>query len=298
MGRQSISLITENVQRFNPILEALRSVGLDAVDLPSNEDSFRLLEESSPDVVIIDGINDTDLVHNLCQSISMGEARSDASVILLSDAVDKEDEFFAAGVRDVLPTKVDDRRLIARINLQLSLKARIDELRRLGAFFHVSQQVDSLTKLYLFPVLETRIETEMEKATPENPFTLCLFHLDQFGAVNATQGHMWGDVLVMELAGLLRESLPPGALACRFSANRLAVALPSTSKVEASQWADTFRQKVRDYPIIGGLDFISVSVGVVTYPIEQSGHSDELLHLLVGRANRAALDGGDMIVSS
>jgi diguanylate cyclase (GGDEF)-like protein len=222
-------------------------------------------------------------------------------VIVLSDETNREEEFFQAGVRDVLPRGVDDRRLIARIHVQLRLKDRIDGLKQLGGPSQViGEPKDNLTKLSLFPEMERRIEAEIARATTNHPFSCCLIHLDQFIWVNLHRGYMSGDVLLLELARLLRESLPPAGLAARFSAGQLALVLTDATRAQAQTWAEQFRDKVREYPFTG-VDIgqaITVSIGMVTFPEEQSDRGDALLHLLVQRTELAVAQGGNCIVGS
>ncbi|HPA47087.1 MAG TPA: GGDEF domain-containing protein [bacterium] len=298
MGTQRIDLLTRDVERFKPVMEALHSAGLKVRTMLPERENFPALFQESPDLIVADGLDRLEDIRDLVRGFSLGDPTRDNTVILLSDQLNREEEFIAAGVRDVLPRNLDDRRFIARINLQLTLKSRIDELKRMAAFFHASQQIDGLTRLYLFSVFEQRINLEMERADPSRPFSLCLFHLDQFDAVNKAQGHMWGDVLIMELAGLLKECLPHDALGARFSANRMAVVLPNTPKEKALEWARGFREKVRNYPIVGAVEHISVSGGVVTYPEEKQSRGDALLLLLVERTIRACIEGGDRVIAS
>ncbi|HOE11767.1 MAG TPA: GGDEF domain-containing protein [bacterium] len=298
MGTQQIVFLTKDAERFKPGIEALESAGLKVRTMPPERESFPVLFEESPDLILADGLDRLEDIRDLVQGFSLGDPTRDNIVILLSDELNREEEFIAAGVRDMLPRNVDNRRLVARINLQLTLKSRVDELKRMAAFFHAGRQIDGLTHLYQFSVFEQRVNLEMERADPRRPFSLCLFHLDQFDAVNKAQGHMWGDVLIMELAGLLKESLPHNALGARFSANRMAVVLPDTSKEKALEWAKGFREKVRNYPISGAVEHISVSAGVVTYPEEKLSCGDKLLLLLMERTIRACIEGGNRVIAS
>ncbi|MFH1738498.1 MAG: diguanylate cyclase [bacterium] len=297
MGKPLISILSKNPERFRPVTDALRAIGLHVQTMILDRENFPALGQQDPDVVIAEALREVGLIRELRQSLASRETPGDTPVILLSDETDREDEFFEVGIRDVLPRNVDDHRLIARINLQLALKARVDELKRLGAFFHSRQQTDGLTNLYLFPILERRIESEVARATAENPFSLCLIHLDQFMKVNADQGHMWGDLLMMELAHLLRELLPGGAMAARYSADRVAVVLSDTGGSDAGLWAENLREKVRNQPFVLSEEFMSVSIGIIAYPEEGVLRNDALLQLLVERTEHAAAEGGNRVVA-
>lgn len=301
MNTRSIVFLVKNPKRLQrPALDALRAEGLDVLSVRLGGNAFERLDKCQPDVVLIEVSTDIDLIHNLCQVLKSRESTEDAAVIVLCDETEREEEFLRAGARDVLPRVIENERLIARINSQLRLQDRIDELKRFGASSDVGRDKDNLTKLSLWPDLERRIEVEITRATVDHAFSCCLIHLDQFASVSEDRGYMSGDVLLLELARLLRRSLPSTGLAARFSAGQLAVVLPDTAAAQAQAWANQFREKVQEYPFtgIGGEQTITVSLGVVTFPEDQVDRGDALLHVLVKRTELAVAQGGNCIVVS
>ncbi len=299
MSRQSVHFLTANPERFQSVVGALRAGGSEVVCSPNTPESYSLLQDQWPDVVVFEDGRNTKLIDELCQALKSSPATEDAAVIILTDDLHYEDTYFHTGAHDVLPRDVEDRRLVSRVHAQLRIKGRIDELKRLGALFYVKEHVDDLTKLYLFPTLELRLEAETARATKDRPFSCCLIHLDQFDVINKERGHMWADIVVLEISGLLRESLSESGLAVRFSAGQLAVLLPDAGNEEAEKWADGFRQKIEKHSFtgFGPEDCITVSIGVITFPGEPPLKSDTLLHELVERTESASSKGGNRVVS-
>ncbi len=299
MSRKSIHFLTANPERFQSIVSALRAGGSEVLCSPHEAESFAFLQDQWPDVVVVDGGRDTEVLENLSKTLKSSPTTEDTAVILLTDDLQAEETYLHAGAYDVLPRAVEDSRLVSRIHLQLRIKARIDELKRLGALFYVKEHVDDLTKLYLFPTMELRVEAEIDRATAGHPFSCCLIHIDPFSSINKERGHMWGDVIVLEASGMLRDSLPEFGLAVRFSAGQLAVVLPDTDNRQAQEWAEEFRRKIEKHTFIGfeSEDPITVSIGTITYPGDPPLDRDALLHVLVERTEYAASKGGNCVVS-
>jgi len=77
---------------------------------------------------------------------------------------------------------------------------------------------DPLTALLNRRALDRRAPALMALASPANPGALLLIDIDNFKQVNDLHGHIAGDKLLVALSEIIREALPPGALAARLGA--------------------------------------------------------------------------------
>ncbi len=99
------------------------------------------------------------------------------------------------------------------------------------------------------------------------PCAVLLLDLDHFQNVNDTLGHEHGDLLLVAVAGRLRESLPKAAFLARFSGDEFVVLLENTAIEQARQVGQILLQAMeREFDIGNDRLGISASIGIVTYP--------------------------------
>ncbi len=100
------------------------------------------------------------------------------------------------------------------------------------------------------------------------PVALLFLDTDHFKKFNDTYGHQTGDRVLVELAAMLREHSPQGALVARYGGEEFAVVVPGTDRIAAARLAEKIRQAVATTPIVdddGNLLGITVSIGVASY---------------------------------
>jgi diguanylate cyclase (GGDEF)-like protein len=120
------------------------------------------------------------------------------------------------------------------------------------------------------------------------PFSLFIFDIDNFKTYNDTNGHPAGDRLLQEMAELLRRTIRPQDLACRYGGEEFVVGMPNTDRDEGLAEAEKMRRAVaaaafahREKQPKG---YVSISGGVAAFPKDGSNireliqHADEALY--------------------
>ena len=127
---------------------------------------------------------------------------------------------------------------------------------------------DQLTKLYNRGEIQRRITQRVEEKSQdpegENATCLVMIDLDDFKHINDTYGHQEGDLVLIELSGLIRRTvrkLGKGAPAGRWGGEEFMIMLPGMTEEEAAAFAEEMRIET------GKLEFekcgsISASFGV------------------------------------
>ena len=111
---------------------------------------------------------------------------------------------------------------------------------------------------------------------------LAVLDIDHFKRINDKYGHLYGDEVLLLLAGIMRRSFRNNDNLFRFGGEEFVVALEPTDDVGARAVLERFRQSVEsyDFPQVGK---VTVSIGYVRIgsqdaPATLVGHADEALY--------------------
>ena len=160
--------------------------------------------------------------------------------------------------------------------------------------FAVSQtqaNSDSLTGLMTRRSLETGVRELLDTGTP---YSLAYADLDHFKELNDVFGHDAGDRALRTFAQLLRDSLRPADIPCRYGGEEFVIVLPSCPIDEAIQVLERVRARLVDRLLIAQLPNFTASFGLAS-----SDQEDEFQQVvaLADEALLAAKAGGrDRIV--
>jgi diguanylate cyclase (GGDEF)-like protein len=153
---------------------------------------------------------------------------------------------------------------------------------------------DELTGLFNRRRFQEAMATEVERSKRfGQPVGLVLLDLDDFKAVNDTYGHQQGDLVLREVARVLRETSREIDEPARYGGEELAVVLPGTDLEGAFNLAERVRAGIEELalPLLDGDGVLRVtaSFGVATLP----GSADDMRELVAAadealyRAKRA-----------
>ena len=148
------------------------------------------------------------------------------------------------------------------------------EAARLHRIVSSQALVDGLTGLANRRSCEETLHAELARAERfDSPLAVVVADLDDFKEVNDRYGHQAGDVVLRELAVLLRESLRDIDLAARWGGEEFLLVLPGTDLEGAAYVAERVRRALEERVALSGEgDPISVtaSFGVAAYPQARS----------------------------
>ncbi|MEA2276321.1 MAG: hypothetical protein QOI62_3104 [Solirubrobacteraceae bacterium] len=140
---------------------------------------------------------------------------------------------------------------------------------------------DELTGLFNRRRFQEAMATEVERSKRfGQPVGLVLLDLDDFKAVNDTYGHQQGDLVLREVARVLRETSREIDEPARYGGEELAVVLPGTDLEGAYNLAERVRIGIEELglPVLDGEGALRVtaSFGVATLP----GSADDMRGLV------------------
>lgn len=133
------------------------------------------------------------------------------------------------------------------------------------------------------------------------PVSVLFLDLDHFKAVNDRYGHLFGDAVLRDFSTLLRLSLRPLDLPCRYGGEEFVVLLPRTDAEGALSAAERLLEAVRNSKFPERMEFsYTVSAGIA-WQIPASGREEDLMALLSdadGALYRAKTSGRDRVVTA
>ncbi|AXY41154.1 GGDEF domain-containing protein [Halomonas sp. JS92-SW72] len=155
---------------------------------------------------------------------------------------------------------------------------------------------DALTRLHNRRYFEQAL-AEGAESLLAGDYCAAMIDIDHFKQVNDLHGHAVGDRVIVQVAGLIRDGLPDGALLARYGGEEFAALLPGVDMESARECLERIRQRVADTPtaVEGGDVAVTVSIGLAPrLPMGGFEHSlkaaDESLYLAKRRGrNRLVL---------
>lgn len=124
--------------------------------------------------------------------------------------------------------------------------------------------MDGLTNVHNKRYLLETLERELPRAIRhQRPLSLCMFDLDHFKQVNDTYGHIAGDFVLKEVAGVVRSRLRPDDVIARYGGEEFAVLLPETDLKGAHAIAEELRKLIAEkvFEFEGERIPVTISIG-------------------------------------
>jgi diguanylate cyclase (GGDEF)-like protein len=152
----------------------------------------------------------------------------------------------------------------------------------------VLSNTDGLTGLANHRQFQQLLSVGLGQAYIEGePLALILLDFDHFKLANDTYGHLFGDMVLREVASLLRQGLPPGTMVARYGGEEMAILLQGQLASSAAAVAERLRQAVEGHEVFdfatGTRHRVTISLGVASYELGQGksrliARADEALY--------------------
>jgi diguanylate cyclase (GGDEF)-like protein len=150
---------------------------------------------------------------------------------------------------------------------RMKITAEMDGLTRIYNKKHMEQTLNELVYRAACAAYDQRAAG---LAQPAQVLSVFLFDIDNFKNYNDSNGHLAGDKLLQELAGLVNESVRKDDIFGRFGGEEFLLVLPHTNVTQGVAAAEKIRNLLANHPFPFAerqpLGRISVSGGVAEYP--------------------------------
>jgi len=166
------------------------------------------------------------------------------------------------------------------------LNATSEKLREANHQLEVLAKTDGLTEVYNHRYFMDKIGEMFEDSKKKGtPLSLLMIDIDHFKTFNDNHGHMTGDVVLRDIAHILKSNCRKIDIVARYGGEEFAVILPETGSDEAENIAERIRTLVEKHRLSNGdrSQSVTVSIGVGT-----SGDKEiETVNALISLADKA-----------
>ena len=237
MERQNLVMIVDdNSNNLKYLTEIVESNGYEALKARTAEEVFEFLENSTPDIILLNAlIPDVDSFA-MCKNIKKREEAASISVIFIFDSVghDEIDRMFAAGAIDYVTRPFNGLVLNSRIRAYMDLKQSREHLMEyyqvleytntelqaannmvINANSKLQEAIeraetlsrrDYLTGLYNRLYLMERIKDEIKRFERSGRhFGIIIGDIDNFKLINDNYGHECGDYVLRSVSKIIQK---------------------------------------------------------------------------------------------
>ena len=260
---QPLNLLVVEDDRATLLLveHVLKGLGHTVHCAPDGNAGLALAMSVRPQIIVSDWIMPGLDGVSFCKALRQTEEGQQMYFIILS-ALEQDDqlvEAFESGVDDYLTKPFTPRVLAARlragqrvIKLQEDARRDSENLRRFAAELAVANRrlqqaalTDPLTGLPNRRYGMERLEQEWAASSrSQRPLTCMVVDVDQFKQVNDTYGHDSGDVVLRQVAAVLRKEMRTEDVICRLGGEEFLVISPDTAISAALNLAERLRMAV------------------------------------------------------
>jgi len=284
------------------LVKTLKSVGLfdnyyEAVD---GIEGLKVLTTTPIDFVLCDLIMPNMDGFQFLAAVKKKEEFQQIPVIILSDRGESLTKVKGLGIgaRDYITKPFDAGELIARIMVQMNIKALQDEMRKTNELLKEISITDHLTHLYNRRYMMDELEMEFHRSLrKKGDLCLVLIDVDHFKLVNDTYGHQNGDLVLAAVAEALQVELRRYDLAARYGGEEFAMVLPDSSLQEGCAVAERLRRAVQEITFPPPLENLAVTIsqGIAALPSPRINTVDALIKAADDALYRAKQNGRNRV---
>ena len=207
-----------------------------------------------------------------------------------------------------IPVKIEDRMVVVELLKNVTKSMILGdrelteslEIKRLLEQANVAAVTDELTQIYNKRYIIERLPADMVKSHLENqPISLLMADIDHFKKVNDTYGHVAGDYILKEVAGILEKNTRQDMdWIARFGGEEFMVCLTNTNKETAWAIADEMRKAIEDtvFSYNGEKIKLTSSFGLYTITSEEMIDYETLIHRSDKKLYEAKKSGRNKVV--
>lgn len=288
--RLRVLLVEPSSTRAADYRAVLEGGGLEVTAVSQPEQAMAVLQEFSPDVILMAMYLDECTGAELARVIRQFPAHTTIPIVFLGPqtAMDRQLDAIGVGGDDFLSGPIHASYLIRFVTI------RAERGRKLRSLI----LTDNLTGLLNHGRIKEQLSKEFARAERrDTPLAFAMVDLDHFKAVNDTHGHQAGDRVIKTLARLFKQRLRRSDYIGRYGGEEFAVIMPESTAEDAKRTLDELRLTFGKISQIAwkGTFRASFSAGVAAFP--EIGNPTDLTRCADQALYDAKRTGRDRVVT-
>lgn len=282
------------------VQESLDGLGLVIDTASDGVQALEKVRQSTPDLLILDVMMPRMNGLEVCRIVKSMAVESFIPVILVTvqGDIDSKVTGLKLGADDYLAKPYNPLELRARVMSMLRIKALQDRINAKRRELEALSVTDDLTSLLNHRAVQQRLKDEFARAQRYNePLSVIMVDIDHFKDVNDRYGHLFGDKVLCEVAGILLKCVREIDLCGRYGGDEFLLVLPQTHFAGSLTVAD------RIWRGVGAADFVdgkvqtkaTVSVGISFFPNKSVGSVEQLVSFADQALYQAKREGRNRI---
>lgn len=308
-GRKRKILVVDDVPVNIQLLDTyLTSEGYEVISANNGQEAVDKVKTEFPDLVLLDVMMPVLDGFEVCKVLKSDAVTKFIPVIMVTALNEIKDKVkgIDSGADDFLSKPFNKLELLARVRSLLRIKdlndqlqEKVEELEEAKEQLRQQAITDGLTDLYNYRHFKEQLLMELSRAKRHSlNISLIMLDIDHFKHYNDTNGHPAGDVVLRELAQLLKNNIRSIDIAVRYGGEEFALILLETGKSAAKIVAEKIRKLVEEHRF----EFeetqpegrITISTGVATFP-DDAQDFDSLVKIADNRLYLAKQAGRNVI---
>jgi diguanylate cyclase (GGDEF)-like protein len=306
-----ILVVDDSRTQLDWLVQVLTAERYEVVTALDGAEAIRKVRTESPDLVLLDVVlPDMDGLEVLRIVKSRPEDEF-IPVILLSvkGDVDARVRGLRIGADDFLAKPFAEAEILARAAAMLRIKSLQDQIRAAKQQLETLSITDGLTGLYNHRHFQERLHEEFRRSQRyTDPVSLIMVDLDHFKQVNDRYGHPFGDKVLREAAGLMRQSVRATDICARYGGEEFGIILPRTHVQGALTLAERIWRSLGEKTYLyervtpeggHGADaqeiHVTASIGLAFYPSKDITSAEVLVKYADEALYRAKREGRNTI---
>lgn len=289
-GLASILVVDDDREVCQFLERMLTQAGHQVEMCLSGQEAIARLMDRSFHLVIADlkmaGVDGLDVLRKAKEL----DPRCEVMVITAYASVESAVEAMKLGAHDYItkPFNIEEVRIV--VDKALEKRALLQAVEERD-FYKQLSLIDGLTEVYNYRAFYQMLEAELDRSKRHgHNLSLLMIDVDDLKIYNDTLGHPAADVLLKELAWMLKKLVRNCDIVARYGGDEFAIILVESKKVEAIDIANRLNRLVETTRFAHDEVFphktLTISVGAANYPTDATEMTE-----LVTKADRALCEG-------
>jgi len=279
MGRGKVLVVDDILTNRELLRQALEEEGFEVLLAASGPECLTVAAAAQPEVILLDirmaGMDGIETCRRLKEDVTIAHIP-----VLFLTAERSNDALtiaaLGAGGNDFLTKPYSHPILVARVSSQIAIA-------RAHARLRYQAITDELTGVYSRRYMMDSLRRTIKAATRASGHIGCLLaDVDHFKAINDTRGHLEGDRVLRDVAGVIAAAVRETDLVARFGGEEFVVLLPHTDLDGAMHVGDKVRAAVAELcaPVTISIGAVALNAAEVDTVLDRDGIEGLISRLL------------------